>query len=221
MKTKQRIIIGDSHSVFLGNLELDVSKSELPQSTLVQRSSSMIFPKYDLNYIFQYIGPTLAWNFTADNIKKDLEAYRNVDELYFYLGEIDIRCHLSIRENADELVEKYSGECKKLSDEIGAKFRFILPPPPADFGFFDQKYPKNGSLSERSEQHFRFSQGLMRVTKELSLSSAVHHPHLNYLSPLTMPRSYSDDGCHFNRKANATLREVLFTRRRGQVSESN
>jgi hypothetical protein len=198
------VVLGDSHSVFLGNSHLTVADSLPYKTTLIK-----FIPGTPQRLIFDffYLGPQLAYNFLPEdgvNIPNLLGA----EVAYFYLGEIDIRVHLARKGNAYETARIYAERVVEFCSKKSVNVQFILPPAPANFGFMDPHFPKVGSLEERRFQHFSFCRSLRESSMLLGLREPVSYDS-RYGKEVSREILESDDGCHLNSKANQALMESV------------
>ena len=206
-------VFGDSHTVFLGAPELDVFSSKLPELSIREYCnqkngiSSILYGKYC------HLGPRLAYTFDPFIIeefidKQNMQNFEVGSIVYFYLGEIDIRCHLVKHKNSMEVANQYFERTLEWANRNRVSPRWILPPPPGDFGFRDSNYPKLGTIIQRALAHKRFCETLIYLCRGHAIETPIFLKKqylLNRFPSHILNSKYSDDGCHYNSQANVKL----------------
>jgi hypothetical protein len=122
-------------------------------------------------------------------------------------GEIDIRCHLSGREQDYSFVDEYVAVCAEMFELTKAPVGYIVvPPPPNRECPSVDLYPIKGTIDERIES----TRGVRAALRDavaahpkvelLDFSDILSNPDGSMLADL------SDDGCHTNAKGIGVVR---------------
>lgn len=187
------IWIGDSHAHFLSGSEKRMKPFSLK----------------DGNQLVIWLGPILLYQVSKNGfrvnkrVKIMLSLAANKQRIIFVLGEIDCRVHFvnkTLALGSDEFNVIAHGYKKSVTQLIKtydlAKAIIIAPLAPSDYGLDNQKFPRNGLLSQRVLVTKMITESLARISS--SEFTVINISPLLSIQNGSLNKKYTDDGVHLN-----------------------